>query len=222
MPKIPPASFYDHRGMLFSVFCDCEPEQVHGCTCLYDERYTENPDYSVLPKPRNWNEKNLFDRLALEDGHWIYTPPEDVSEDRAGHGGNVDFIPSKKAQKIVRRGHRSVWRRVGRDFGRIPAGKYLGCAPHCGVFECTRPDHRVIETPTENVGRYDSPAGINARKTACGVCGGPFDYTYPNGDRDCSACRKRRHAESRARKQAEHDALVARVAELEAQLRRVS
>lgn len=73
-----------------------------------------------------------------------------------------------------------------------------GCKHH----DCINPAHLETVTHRTNVLRGRSFAAVNARKTACGRCGTPYDkantYNY-RGRRDCRNCGRRRVAEYKQR-----------------------
>lgn len=63
----------------------------------------------------------------------------------------------------------------------------------CLWRDCCRPDHLQPVTVRENTLRGDTFAAANVAKTACSTCGTPYAgpnlYVYPDGRRDCRACR---------------------------------
>ena len=66
--------------------------------------------------------------------------------------------------------------------GPIPAGHELHHV--CGVRSCVNPDHLRAVTRREHPGNL---AAINAAKTCCSRCGGPY-YTNCRGQRVCRRC----------------------------------
>jgi hypothetical protein len=75
--------------------------------------------------------------------------------------------------------------------GPIPEGMELDHL--CRVRNCCNPEHLEPVTPRENCMRGVGITSLNAKKTACGKCGGP--YSPPNGRRErrCLSC-KAKHA----------------------------
>ena len=66
----------------------------------------------------------------------------------------------------------------------------------CPHRRCTRPDHLEAVPHRENVLRSSSaiPA-VNARKTCCPRCGGPYSYKR-SGERYCKPCRKQQRIDA--------------------------
>jgi hypothetical protein len=76
------------------------------------------------------------------------------------------------------------------------------------------PDHLRAVTPEQNV--LENSAGLaaaNKKKTACGVCGGPYEllfvkpsrYNSKGYYRHCPACQRRREREYRERVRARRE-----------------
>lgn len=79
--------------------------------------------------------------------------------------------------------HRIFWSMVN---GTIPKGMHMDHI--CRTPACVNPDHLRPVTPGENATRNSaSPTAINAQKTACPRCGGPFS-PLRGGGRHCARC----------------------------------
>lgn len=79
--------------------------------------------------------------------------------------------------------------------GPIPAGLTLD--HRCRVRSCVNPDHLDPASDRVNILRGEAPPAINARKTACPRCGGPYT-TEKDGKRCCRACHAEWHRRRRA------------------------
>lgn len=74
----------------------------------------------------------------------------------------------------------------------------------CRWRDCSLPSHLQPCTVRENTLRGSGLTAVNAARTACSTCSAPYDgpnlYVYPDGRRDCRACRtlaRERYAERR-------------------------
>lgn len=79
--------------------------------------------------------------------------------------------------------------------GPIPKGLELDHL--CRVRNCCNPEHLEPVTPRENCMRGESLASINAKKTTCGKCGGP--YSFKGKHRVCYPCRVKSNEQYRLR-----------------------
>lgn len=75
----------------------------------------------------------------------------------------------------------------------------------CRFRDCAMPGHLEPVTVRENTLRGDSFIAANAARKTCSTCDLPYDgpnlYTYPDGRRDCRACRalaRERYAQRQA------------------------
>lgn len=102
--------------------------------------------------------------------------------------GRVSFAGIK-----TQRAHRVVWELLRGT----PPSKTLDHT--CKVKRCVNPEHLEDVIHRTNVLRGPGPTALNAKKTECGVCGGPFAITKA-GRRVCRPCAVRRAREHDRRK----------------------
>lgn len=73
--------------------------------------------------------------------------------------------------------------------GPVPDGLQLDHL--CRNRRCLNPNHLEPVTGKENIRRGTGPTSLNARKTCCGVCGGPYVFKRHKTRgtvRECRAC----------------------------------
>lgn len=78
----------------------------------------------------------------------------------------------------------------------------------CRIHPCCSFTHLQSKTSAENTLIGVGPTAQNARKTACGKCGAPFDEKntqWHSGRRECKECIKKRQKERRRLQRAERD-----------------
>lgn len=120
--------------------------------------------------------KNTLDNVMLgiekitESGCWVHQ--------NALHRDGYASI-QYHGKKILL--HRFIYERL---VGPIPHGMELDHL--CRVRCCSNPLHMELVTPRVNNLRSLSPSANNARKTACGKCGKPYDLIM--GSRRCISC----------------------------------
>lgn len=81
--------------------------------------------------------------------------------------------------------------------GPIPAALQIDHL--CRNRACVNPAHLDLVDAGTNVRRGGNPAALNARKTACGTCGRPYDKRRSDGSRSCRFCAARRQRRQRLR-----------------------
>jgi hypothetical protein len=88
--------------------------------------------------------------------------------------------------------HRLVYTELIDD---IPDGHVIDHVKTRGCVwrNCSMPGHLEAVTSRTNILRGDGITAMNARKDCCSTCGTAYDllntYWYPDGRRDCRACR---------------------------------
>lgn len=121
-------------------------------------------------------------------GCWLWT----ASKDGKGYG---QFAITRNGKSLNRRAHRISFEQ---HRGPIPDGMELH--HNCEVKHCVNPAHLKVVTHAQNMstGKWDIPitpraAEFQLQKTACPK-GHPLSgdnlYIYPDGRRQCRACRK--------------------------------
>lgn len=100
--------------------------------------------------------------------------------------------------------HRAAYKLL---VGPIPEGLQLDHVLKRGCVwrDCCWPAHLEPVTPRANTLRGRGPTALNYRKTACGVCGEPYDlvncYVSPDGHRRCRKCSRAAVARYKQRQQ---------------------
>lgn len=133
------------------------------------------PDISLADLPTRLRKRTTIDPVS---GCWTVG------------GGLTEDGYARYAKGLA---HRYVWKRF---VGPIPADtpqldhvKARGCVHR----NCIWLAHLEPVTSRENTLRGDTIPAANVLKDACTTCGKPYDgpnlYVYPDGRRDCRACR---------------------------------
>ena len=117
--------------------------------------------------------KRLEEKIEYEpnSGCWLWTGR--IRRDRYGQAWD------EGKHGLV---HRIVYKYI---IGPPPAD--LGLDHLCRVRSCVNPAHLEPVPGWINTLRGDSPSAINARRTCCSLCGGPYT-TEKNGTRSCRPC----------------------------------
>ena len=152
---------------------------------IADERALANNYGNLLGGA--WNKISDI-RIAFDDrwtpepntGCWLWTQTLDTG----GYG-----IIGYQGQRgpIREKAHRLGWMLLR---GPIPQGLVIDHM--CRVRSCVNPDHlRVVTMKVNSTENSISPNGLNAAKTCCPRCHGPFSFHTKNGQRCgryCKSC----------------------------------